>query len=468
MFRLFSQYVSKKAAVFFVTDAAAMLLAIIAGVHLRYLNDQEAFAYYTEPPDFIYRVAVVLGCFLVCNYYNELYTGWINRSIGEQFFRLTQSLGVGCFILAGLYFAFPALQMGRSAFALGLILMLLLITVIRWTVDRAWRTAVPKSNVLILGTTNLAADIAREISFRSDLNMRVVGFVTPETHSVGDTADSLSRQLLGTLPEIEDIVRTYAIRTIIIALDERRGVLPVQKLLRLRTRGVHIEDGRSTLTALTGRIPLENVRSSWFIFAEGFRRTRYSMALKRTIDVLLSVVGLVLSLPVMALTALAVRFDSPGPILFRQMRTGLNGEPFELLKFRTMRQDAEADGVARWSVENDPRITRLGGFLRRYRFDELPQFVNVIRGDMSFVGPRPERPEFVEKLAQEIPYYEERHTMRPGITGWAQVCYPYGSTAEDALRKLEFDLFYLKSVSILFDVAIVFQTVKIVLWGRGR
>ena len=466
MFRLFSQYVSKKSALFVASDLTLMAIAIVAGVHLRYVNDPEQFAYYTQLPDFVYRVAVVIVCFSICGYYSELYTTLIDRSVGDQFFRLTQSFGIGCFILATIYFLFPTMQMGRLAFAMGLVLMLGLVTAGRWTIERFWHTAVSKSNVLIVGETKLASDIAREINFRSDLSMKVVGFVA--TGDAPSSEGSVERQQLGRLADLEEIVRAHSIQTVVVALDERRGILPVQKLLRLRTRGIHIEDGRSTLTALTGRIPLETVRSSWFVFSEGFRRTQYTMALKRSIDLALSGAGLILSAPIMLLTALAVRLDSAGPALYRQTRTGLNGEPFELLKFRTMRADAEADGVARWATENDPRVTRLGGFLRKYRFDELPQFVNVIRGNMSFVGPRPERPEFVEKLALEIPYYEERHTLRPGITGWAQVCYPYGSTAEDALRKLEYDLFYLKSVSILFDVAIVLQTVKIILWGRGR
>jgi len=468
MFQFFSQYVSRKSLFFLLADAAMIIAALVVSTRLRYLSDSQAFEYYTQLPDFAYRILVVTAVFLVSGAYNELYTTMLNHRVGEQFFRLTQSLGIGCFLLAGLYFVFPSLQMGRLAFALGLLLMLLFVIGLRWGVDHAWRNALPKQNILVLGANDLGADIAREISFRSDLNLRVTGFVKSQEISVGDSPQSFGRQVLGAIEDLEDIVQSYSISKIVVSLDERKEALPTQKLLRLRTRGVQVEDARSMLSALTGRIQLESLDSSWFIFSAGFRRTRYSMAVKRTIDVFLSVIGLILCAPIMLITALVVRLDSSGPILYRQTRTGLNGRPFELLKFRTMRQDAEADGVARWSVENDPRITRTGGFMRRYRFDELPQFINVIVGDMSFIGPRPERPEFVDQLSQEIPYYEERHTMRPGITGWAQVCFPYGSTVEDALRKFEYDLFYLKNVSILFDMAIVFQTVKIVLWGRGR
>jgi exopolysaccharide biosynthesis polyprenyl glycosylphosphotransferase len=212
---------------------------------------------------------------------------------------------------------------------------------------------------------------------------------------------------------------------------------------------------------------LEAVSSSWFIFSEGFRRTRLTTVLKRAVDLFFGCLGFALSAPLMPFIALAIKLDSRGPVLYRQRRVGLGGECFEVLKFRSMRQDAEAGSGAQWAQEDDPRVTRAGRFIRTYRFDELPQFINVIRGEMSFAGPRPERPEFVEKLREAIPFYDERHSVRPGITGWAQVRYPYGASVEDALHKLEYDLFYLKNMSVIFDCAIVIETVKIVLFGRG-
>jgi exopolysaccharide biosynthesis polyprenyl glycosylphosphotransferase len=221
------------------------------------------------------------------------------------------------------------------------------------------------------------------------------------------------------------------------------------------------------MAALTGRVWLSTVQPSWFVFSTGFRRSWLTAFLKRAFDLVFGLVGLILSAPVMALVAIAVRLDSPGPILYRQVRVGLGGRCFELLKFRSMREDAEDGNGAQWAQEDDPRITRLGRFLRKFRFDELPQYINVIRGEMSFVGPRPERPVFVEMLRAQIPYYDERHSVRPGITGWAQVEYGYGASVEDAYRKLEYELFYLKNMSILFDCAIALQTIRIVLLGRG-
>jgi len=232
-------------------------------------------------------------------------------------------------------------------------------------------------------------------------------------------------------------------------------------------RGVRVEEASNALSALTGRIPLRAVQPSWFVFSDGFHRSKWNELLKRTLDLAASIVGLVLSIPIMILVGVAVRLDSEGPIIYRQTRVGRMGKCFDVLKFRSMRNDAEKSGGAQWATENDPRTTRVGAFLRKYRFDELPQFLNVIRGDMSFVGPRPERPVFVEDLRQVISYYDERHSVRPGITGWAQVQYAYGASIEDAFNKLEYDLFYLKNMSLSFDIAIIIRTIGIVFGGRG-
>ena len=463
MFRIFSQYVSRKAFIHFVADAVLGVLAFMLAAKLRALDSPETYATLTEWPDFGYRVGAVVGSFLICSYYNDLYTQGTLTSFGEQFFRMAQALGVACFGLAAVYYLLPDLRLGRGAFGLGILLLLAFSSAFRWITDRFWHGAVTRMNVAIVGVHELAQTTAREIGFRSDLNMRVVGFV-----GVGSEGEPpLGPDVLGGADKLEQIVQAYSVQKLIVALNEDEPV-PTSYLLRTRTRGVVIEDARAMLAALTGRVAIETVSSPWFIFSEGFRRSRYALAFKRLIDLCMGLLGLAIALPIMAVVGPCVRLDSRGPILFRQRRVGLEGQCFELMKFRTMREDAEADGVARWAEQNDPRVTRIGGFLRKYRFDELPQFVNVIRGEMSLVGPRPERPEFVDRLRAEIPFYDERHTLRPGITGWAQICYPYGATVEDALRKLEYDLFYLKNVSILFDIAIVLQTVKIVLWGRGR
>jgi exopolysaccharide biosynthesis polyprenyl glycosylphosphotransferase len=231
--------------------------------------------------------------------------------------------------------------------------------------------------------------------------------------------------------------------------------------------GIRVDDAVTAFAALTGRVPLATLNPGWLVFSEGFRRSAWNESLKRIVDMVGAIVGIVLTWPVMLIVGIAVRLESRGSVIYRQTRVGWMGKPFTVLKFRSMRADAESKNGAQWATFNDPRVTRLGGMLRKYRLDELPQFFNVLLGEMSFVGPRPERPYFVEQLRQTIPYYDERHSVRPGLTGWAQVQYRYGSTEEDAFKKLEYDLFYLKNLSLSFDVAIIFQTIRIVVGGRG-
>jgi exopolysaccharide biosynthesis polyprenyl glycosylphosphotransferase len=272
--------------------------------------------------------------------------------------------------------------------------------------------------------------------------------------------------VLGASADIESIVADHEITRIVVAIESLHGE-PIQDLIRLRVQGLRVEHAHMTIAGLTGRIWLEAVQSSWFLFSNGFRRSRWTLAWKRGFDLIVGLSGLLVSTPIMILVAIAIRFDSPGPIIYRQTRVGFKGRLFELLKFRSMRVDAEVGTGAQWAQEQDPRVTRLGRILRKYRLDELPQFINVIRGEMSFVGPRPERPMFVEQLRKEIPYYDERHMVRPGLTGWAQVEYQYGSTIQHACRKLEYDLFYLMNMSTLFDSAIALKTIRILLSGRG-
>ncbi len=466
MFQIFNRYVSHKAVLLVALEGMLILLAILLGIKLRFWDDPDAFRIYTELPDFAVQALTVVLCLQICFYYNELYATNEVWHPSEHLIRMGQSMGAACLLLGFLYFVFPSLVIGRGAFFIALGLAAASVVSARLFVNYAWRNTIPPENVLILGTGKLASDVAREIRGREDLNIRVMGFVETDREESAAPPELFGWPVLGKVDRLEQIVESEPVGRIIVALHDLRGALPVRELLRLRTRGIRVEEAYSTLSALTGRIALENVRPSWLIFSGGFRRTPFTIFLKRALDLASSIVGGVLSAPLVALAAVLVRLDDGGPVFYRQERVGLNGAPFVLTKVRTMRVDAEADG-AQWAENNDPRITRIGHYLRLYRIDELPQFLNVIRGEMSFVGPRPERPEFVEKLRKKIPYYDERQTVRPGITGWAQVNYPYGATVEDAFRKLEYDLFYLKHMSAVFDFAIVFETVRIVVFGRG-
>ena len=464
MTQIFSQYVSRKAMALIALEGVLIAAALTFGVKLRFWNDPASFEFYTMLPDFAIQALAVMLCVQISFYYYELYDLHNAWRPSEQYIRLAQSLGGACVLLSILYFLFPALTLGRDVFFIAVATVMTLVLSTRVLLDWVWRATVAGEPLLILGTSSLALDIARELSQREDLNLRLVGLVEEEAQP-DSASDLFGHQILGNAGQLAAIVRRHGIRSMIVAAG-KDSRLPVSELIHLRTLGIRIRDANSAIASLTGRIPLETVPTNWFLFSEGFRRTRPTAILKRILDVCCSVTGLALSLPLMAIVAAAVKLDSPGPALFRQIRVGLNGKLFEVLKFRSMRIDAEAAG-AQWAQENDPRVTRLGKYLRAFRLDELPQFINVIRGDMSFVGPRPERPEFVQQLREHIPYYDERHTVRPGLTGWAQVCYPYGACVEDALRKLEYELFYLKNMSAFFDAAIVFKTVKIVLFGRG-
>ena len=284
-----------------------------------------------------------------------------------------------------------------------------------------------------------------------------------------DTQDVIDAGESGGSSLIQQIAKTQNIDEIVVAVDDRRGNLPIRELLEARLSGVNVIDIVQFLERESGKIRVDLVRPGWLAFGSGFRRSTLRNVTKRTLDIIASGVALLVSWPIMILVSLAIKIEDglSAPVLYRQVRVGLDGATFTLLKFRSMRVDAESAGEALWAEESDPRITHVGRFIRRYRLDELPQIFNVLRGDMSMVGPRPERPEFVGSLAEKIPYYAVRHSVKAGVTGWAQLKYPYGASERDALEKLQFDLYYVKHHDLLFDLAIILQTVEVVLWGRG-
>jgi len=468
MIRIFSQYISVKTLMLVGLETALLVLSLVCAVRVRFWNSPGEFAAYTDLPHFGWQVLVVVGIFQMCFYFNELYDPQPAERREDEILRIGQALSAAALMLGLLYFLFPGLLVGRGVFFLNMVLACGFILLVRQAVDKLWLAA-PTPNMVILGTGMLAATVARELSVRPDLRINLLGFVHESAVSPAASGTLFGRPVVGPAEQLETVAAEKRVSRIVVAMEDRRGLLPTASLVRLRVQGVIVEDAHSIISALTGRVWLSTVRPSWFVFSDGFRRSRLTTLLKRALDICFGVLGFVLSLPVMAAVVLAVKLDSRGPVLYRQERVGARGRSFQVLKFRSMRVDAEKNGGAQWASVNDPRVTRIGKYLRKFRFDELPQFVNVIRGDMSFVGPRPERPVFVSELRKEIPYYDERHSVRPGLTGWAQVQYPYGASVEDAYRKLEYDLFYLKNMSVFFDCAIIFQTVRTVLMGRlGR
>jgi sugar transferase (PEP-CTERM system associated) len=319
--------------------------------------------------------------------------------------------------------------------------------------------------VLVLGAGRRAATLY-QLRRRSDLlGFNLAGYVPSPADEVAVPAEN---QLRPAQP-LPEFVRAEKIDLIIVAVDDRRGALPMAELLDCRTQGVEVVDLVSFLEQETGRIKLDVMHPGWLAFSRGFRHGLMRGIVKRAFDVMVSLLILVATLPITLLTALAIWIEAggSGPIFYRQMRVGAGGKVFPVFKFRSMRPDAEKDGKARWAQPGDARVTVVGRFIRKYRIDELPQLLNILRGDMSFVGPRPERPEFVATLTQSLPYYRERHRVKPGLTGWAQICYPYGASEQDAFEKLQFDLYYVKNHSLLLDLTVLLQTAEVVLWGKG-
>lgn len=319
--------------------------------------------------------------------------------------------------------------------------------------------------VLIVGTGDLAKSVGRYLCKHRRNGFEVVGFIDEDPTRIGESI--VNPKVIGTPDQISSLVETLGIAKIIVALPERRGKLPVDDLLLCRVRGVEVVDGVSFYAGLTGKVPVEELRPAWLIFSQGFDRRKATLWIKQVLDVLCATAGLLLAAPLFLTIPLLIKLDSRGPVFYRQTRVGAGNKPFGLLKFRSMVTDAEADSGPVWAQEDDPRVTRVGRWLRKLRLDEIPQTINVLRGEMSFIGPRPERPEFIARLQAEIPFYAIRHTIKPGITGWAQVKYRYGATVEDTIEKLRYDLYYLKNMSLALDFKILVETVKIVLLGQG-
>jgi len=322
----------------------------------------------------------------------------------------------------------------------------------------------PKKRLLILGTGRLAVDLCHVILSQNKWLVDIVGFLDGKTERVGEQL--VNPGVIGTYDQLPQVVEQHYVNTIVVCLEDRRSTLPVQALLDCKAMGLDILDGHHLFEEASGRLSIDSLRPSALIFSTGFRRRLTSLVSKRLFDVVVSAAGLVVLIPLFAVVAAAIKADSPGPVFYRQVRVGLRGRPYMIWKFRSMRQDAEKSGP-RWAQANDPRISRVGWWLRKTRIDEVPQLVNVLRGEMSLVGPRPERPVFVQELRTIIPYYDIRHTVRPGVTGWAQVKFRYGASQEDSHTKLQYDLYYVKNLSLFLDLKILMHTIRVVMLGEG-
>jgi len=440
-----------------VCEAAVILCAVYLAAYVRLgsLGDGTI----------LWKAVLIAAVTQVCLYFGDLYDFRTLSDRRELFVRAVQSLGATSLILAAIYFWFPDLIVGRGVFILAAITAITLL--FGWRIAFEWTTRQmgPRERLLLVGTGEGAVRLAKELFDRRDLGVEIVGFIDPDPDKLG--AHVLNPGVIGTIEDIPAIVRARAVDQVVVSLSDARGKLPMDKLLEMKLEGVQFEHLASVYEKYTGKIAVDNLRPSWLIFSDGFRKSRVQTLSKRLFDIVGAAIGFVLALPIMAIVALAVKCSSRGSILYHQQRVGHHGRVFHVHKFRSMRADAETATGAIWAAPDDDRVTPIGRFLRRARLDELPQLWNVLCGHMSIVGPRPERPEFVSRLTHDIPFYGQRHTVRPGLTGWAQVRYTYGASVEDAMEKLQYDLFYIKNMSMALDFFVIAKTVKTVLMQRG-
>jgi sugar transferase (PEP-CTERM system associated) len=395
---------------------------------------------------------------LLLSYYFDLYEPQRISGRWEIYFRLLLVLSVLSFVLAALLYLYPEIEIGPNVLVVGAAILAIVLGV--WRSAYEWIIGLPvfRERIYVLGCGERARTISETLRTRRDTGMEVVD---------GNGKGAFSSDLERFAADLRAFAKSKTrIDRVIVAMEDRRRSMPTRELLELRQRGVVIEDAGLLMERVTGKLPLNGLNPSSLIFTNGFNVNALQQFARRLVSMTVSLTGLVICLPSIPFLILAVRLSSPGPIFFRQTRIGLRGRPFSIIKFRTMRQDAEADGPV-WAAKNDDRVTPLGRFMRTTRLDEIPQLWNVLRGEMGFVGPRPERPEFVEWLTKEIPFYELRHMVRPGITGWAQVRYKYGASLEETKQKLEYDLYYVKHLSLGLDLLIMFETIKTIVLGRG-
>jgi len=465
MLRIGGQKVPTALVLLIATDGALIALGLLLATVVRFAGgDYGPVIYYLSSWQTLFRFILAISVCELCLYFSDVYDFRLITVRSELLIRLLRAFGIACFGLAVCYYIDPNLGFGRGIAVLAVPFILAL--------TMGWRLIWHGNNqllgseerMLVMGTGPTGISLVRDIIHRPELQLKVVGFLDEKGENIGKSL--VNPGIIGATADIESIVRNENIDHVVVSLMERRGRMPVRQLLHLKFAGVRVEDAHSFYERLTGRISLEHLSPSWLIFSDGFRKSTLLVWAKRAIDTIIALIAVIFCLPIFAFVAGAIVAESGFPILYRQERTGLRGRRFQMLKFRSMYNDAEKNGP-QWTSQNDRRITRVGRWIRKFRIDELPQLINVLRGEMSIVGPRPERPEFVSILEEQIPYYGLRHSVRPGITGWAQVKYQYGASVEETRTKLEHDFFYIKHLSVMLDFAVIFETAKVMLSGRG-
>jgi len=443
-------------------ELGLLMLAVLAAAWLRFLRDPSSFASFLEStPSRAFVFAAFITVSMVAF---GLYQVHVRHNRMEFLMRLLLSFAFAGVALLVLYYLIPATYIGRGVLAMALALGMIELVASRLIVDRLFKTDVFRRRVLVLGAGENADLINSRLRRSADRrSFIVVGFLAIP----GQPVHVPEKLLLNTDFSVSEIAEWLQVYEIVVAPDERRGALPMEEMLKCAQRGITITDLSTFFEREAGMVKLSVADPSWLAFSGGFDHSVQRRVSKRFFDLVAAGALLLVAWPFMLIVAACIAVESRGPILYQQERIGENGRTFKLIKFRSMRMDAESDGVARWASQNDDRITRIGRIIRLSRLDELPQLFNILRGDMSFVGPRPERPQFVDMLSKEVRYYNVRHCVKPGLTGWAQLRYPYGASVQDAEEKLTFDLFYVKNHGLIFDLMILLQTVEVVLFHRG-
>ena len=458
MIRLFNAYFPTRTLLLTVTEALIVTLAFVVAVVFWAGTAMDANIYLLYENG-LGRIGLLVGIFITLMYYFDLYDTTVLSNRREVVTRLVGVLGCAFVALSVLYYAFPEVSLVGTTLWLGVGIVAVTVPAWRKLFFVLNRSARFSERAVLYGDGPLALPLMQEIASRSELGVRIVGFV-------GQTTETTAGVPRFEGSDLQDIVEQRNVRRVVITMGDRRGKLQVEQLLKLKTRGVYIQDGPEYYESITGKIPLDSLRLSWLLFSPGFHVRAALRLYKRIFSLILGSLAIVITSPIMLLAAIAIRLDSKGPAIFRQTRVGEHGKLFTVYKFRSMYEGSDKVKLSP-AEHGDPRVTRVGKWLRRTRVDELPQLFNIVKGDMAFVGPRPFVPEQEEECAGQIPFYRERWLVKPGATGWAQINRGYNATLEDNKEKLAYDLFYIKNVSFGLDLFIMFSTIKILLLGRG-
>jgi len=458
-----NRFFSLRSAACFIIEGGIIMFSVVASFILLH---GRAGTSVVSMGDVVSRALVITFFCQSCMYLLDLYNFRLSHTWGEMVFALAIAIGFVCLGIGLLSYAIPKFGVAGKMYYLSILIASVFLLVWRLLFEIYITKFAPQENILIVGTGAVARQVGEEVIKRKRLGFHLVGFINaPPAKNIPSVVEAGG--ILGDPDQMNRIIDQHGVDKVVVAITERRGEYPIKEMLSLRVSGYKVVEWPGFFEKLSGRIPIDSLAPSFFIFNEGFRKSKILLMFRRIITAIVTAVSLVILLPFLLVVAILIKLDSPGSPIYSQVRVGQHGKRIRIYKFRSMRNDAESNRGAVWAVENDPRVTRIGRFLRRSRIDELPQLFNVLIGDLELVGPRPERPEFVDKLQNLIPYYALRHTVKPGITGWAQVMFHYGATIDESKEKLQYDLFYIKNMTLNLDLLILFHTFKIVLLGRG-